>query len=176
MKRMIIPLLLGLVLGLGGSVGFALWKGEEEPSLVDAYRQEIGTDSTAQAAADSLAHPDSVAPDSLLVAADSIADVLPADSSDGSALPQLAPDAAPPAATAAMEPQTPIAPERLAKVFGTMQPREAARIMEHMEDGDVQSILGKLGDRQAAAILSNLSPQRAAVISRTVIRGERSSP
>jgi Mg/Co/Ni transporter MgtE len=62
----------------------------------------------------------------------------------------------------------------LAKLFASMQARDAAKVLEQMDDFEVQVILGALGNREAAAILSNLSPERAAVISRAVIRGERS--
>ena len=66
--------------------------------------------------------------------------------------------------------------DRLAKLFGSMQAREAARVLEHLDDAEVGIILGKLGNREAAAILGSLAPERAALISRSVIRGRRSSP
>lgn len=69
-----------------------------------------------------------------------------------------------------------LAPERLARVFGSMQAREAARVLEFLDDQEVRIILGELGNREAAAILSQLTPERAAVISRSVIRSQRSVP
>lgn len=69
-----------------------------------------------------------------------------------------------------------LAPERLARLFGSMQAREAARVLEFLDDQEVRIILGELGNREAAAILSHLTPERAAVISRFIIRGERSVP
>ena len=56
-----------------------------------------------------------------------------------------------------------------------MQPREAARVLDKMDDFEVQVILNQLSNRNAAAILGSLPPERAAMISRSVIRGDRSA-
>ncbi len=60
---------------------------------------------------------------------------------------------------------------RLAKVFTSMDAKQAAKVLEHMSDGDVQIILGYVGPRQAAAILAELPPERVALISKQTIQG-----
>ena len=66
--------------------------------------------------------------------------------------------------------QTSLPEQRLAKIFGAMQAKEAAKVLEQMTDSDVRTILSMMSDRQAAAILTSFSAQRAAVISRGAVR------
>lgn len=68
-----------------------------------------------------------------------------------------------------------IDPERMAKIFASMQPRDAARVLERMSNIEIEEVLGHLGNRQAAAILTNISAERAAAIGQAVLRGARSS-
>lgn len=59
----------------------------------------------------------------------------------------------------------------LAKLFASMQPKEAAQVLQRMADSDVQVILGYVGTRQAAAILAALPPDRVAAMSKIAMRG-----
>lgn len=74
---------------------------------------------------------------------------------------------APPAAAA--PPDT--VEKRIAKVFTSMDPKQAAKVLEHMSDGDVQIILGYVGVKQAAAIMAELPPERSATLSKMAIKG-----
>jgi len=59
------------------------------------------------------------------------------------------------------------APERrIAKVFTSMDAKQAAKVLEHMADGDVQVILGYVGVKQAAQIMAALPPERVAILSK----------
>jgi len=58
----------------------------------------------------------------------------------------------------------------LAKLFASMQPKEAAQVLQRMADDDVQIILGYVGTRQAAAILAELPPDRVATLSKLALR------
>jgi len=66
--------------------------------------------------------------------------------------------------------------DRLAKVFRTMQPRDAAKVLEKLDDAEVGAMLGLLPDRQVAGVLTNLPADRAAALSRTAMRTGRSLP
>ncbi len=59
---------------------------------------------------------------------------------------------------------------RLAKIFATMGAKDASRVLTQMSDHDVSIILGLLTDRQAAAILTNLPAPRAAALSQVQLR------
>lgn len=59
----------------------------------------------------------------------------------------------------------------LAKLFASMQPKEAAQVLQRLGDDDVQIILGYVGTRQAAAILAELPPDRVAAFSKLAMRG-----
>ncbi|MEX2582209.1 MAG: hypothetical protein WD766_02985 [Gemmatimonadota bacterium] len=174
MKKLLIPFAVGAVLGLGGSSVAVGFFGGGDPSLTDSLAA-VTTDTKMNVAhADSLAVGVEEAPDSIgngIEPTLDLSDSIPAVT--GAAGPGAAGGTMALPATngteAAME------PARLAKLFASMQAREAARVMEHMDDYEVQIILTQLGNREAAAILSNLTPERAAVISQTVIRGERSN-
>jgi hypothetical protein len=58
---------------------------------------------------------------------------------------------------------------RLAKVFASMDAKQAAKVLEHMDDHDVQIILGYVGPRQAATIMAALPPARVAALSKLVM-------
>ena len=179
MKKMLIPFIIGTVLGLGGSTGavFFLGGGGDESlteSLEEAMGEEHGDSTHAEAPA--AEHGDSAVTAAAghiegapLGASHLAAGMPPIPTADHSA-PVVTAMSTPAPAEGAMS------TAELATLFATMQAREAARVLEHMEDTEVQAILGQLGNREAAAILSNLKPERAAVISRSILRGERSTP
>jgi hypothetical protein len=97
----------------------------------------------------------------------------PANVSTGSGTKALAamsarmPTIAPPAA---------LPEQRLAKIFGAMQAKDAGKVLEQMTDSDIRTVLGMMSDRQAAAILSTLSPPRAAAITKGIVRGAGGTP
>jgi flagellar motility protein MotE (MotC chaperone) len=62
------------------------------------------------------------------------------------------------------------AERRVAKVFTSMDAKQAAKVLEHMSDGDVQIILGYVGVKQAAAILAAFPPERVATLSKLAMR------
>ena len=72
------------------------------------------------------------------------------------------------AAVAPVEPDT--AGRRVAKVFTSMDAKQAAKVLEHMSDGDVHIILGYVGVKQAAAIMSALPPERVATLSKLAMK------
>ena len=174
-KRNILPFLLGALVGVGGLMGFQRTGGAERLSIL----QHLQGDSTAVAApADSAAKPPA-APDTLATIG---IDTMPAVAIDTTGMPvdSAAPKGATSpgvamAAPAARDTAGRLAPQRLAKLFGSMQAREAARVLEKMTDPEVEQILNSLSDRTAASVLSNLTPERAAQISQVVLSGERSS-
>jgi flagellar motility protein MotE (MotC chaperone) len=53
----------------------------------------------------------------------------------------------------------------LAKIYGTMKPKEAARLMENLDDRLVMSIISTMTPDEAAAILSLMEVKKAAKIS-----------
>lgn len=65
---------------------------------------------------------------------------------------------------------------RLVKIFGAMQSKDAAKVLEQMNDSDVRMILNKMGDKQAAAILASFPPQRAAAISKGELKPNGNKP
>jgi hypothetical protein len=79
------------------------------------------------------------------------------------------------AAAAKASPKLPIVPDtaerRVAKVFTSMDAKQAAKVLEHMSDGDVQIILGYVGVKQAAAIMAALPPERVATLSKLAMNG-----
>jgi hypothetical protein len=186
-KKLLMPFVVGLAIGLAGTTAAIVFIGGGPKSLTESLAETTGE---AGEQSDSVevggAEHEQEGGDSVTVASaaehveETVADssvVLPAgeavDLSED--LPVSSDIGAPPAAgsTAADEPK--MEPARLAKVFASMQAREAARVLEHLNDSEIQVILAGVGNREAAAILSNLTPERAAVISRAVISGERSS-
>lgn len=65
------------------------------------------------------------------------------------------------AAAAAQVPDT-AEEHRVAKVFTSMDAKQAAKVLEHMSDNDVKVILGYVGVKQAATIMAALPPERVA--------------
>lgn len=61
---------------------------------------------------------------------------------------------------------------RIAKVFTSMDAKQAAKVLEHMSDGDVHIILGYVGVKQAAAIMAALPPERVATLSKLAMSGK----
>jgi hypothetical protein len=74
--------------------------------------------------------------------------------------------AAAPGAKPAIDTVVQASERRLAKVFTSMDAKQAAKVLEHMADNDVQIILGYVGPRQAASILEALPPERVATLSK----------
>jgi flagellar motility protein MotE (MotC chaperone) len=85
----------------------------------------------------------------------------PAQPSKLEAAVQQATQAAAKSDTAAVESE-----KRIAKVFTSMDAKQAAKVLEHMTDSDVKVILGYVGVKQAAQILSALPPERVANLSK----------
>lgn len=174
-KGAIVPFLLGGLVSAGGLKGYEYLQGGSGGSLLD--KLPIPRDSAAVAADSGAVATAPPAPDSLPALT---VDTMPLALDTGALAPVPAAGAAP-AFTSTLVPDTlgggdRLPRRRLAKLFGSMQAREAARVLEKMSDGEVEVILAQLGDREAASILSNLTPERAAQISQLVISGERSSP
>lgn len=123
------------------------------------------------------AHGDSTKTDTAVVASgegvmpatDTIARPVALDSSKAHVTLAGAPAAA--ALTAAAAPDTVMqaSERRLAKVFTSMDAKQAAKVLEHMADGDIQIILGYVGPRQAASILEALPPERVATLSKLAL-------
>ena len=63
--------------------------------------------------------------------------------------------------------------KRVAKVFTSMDAKQAAKVLEHMTDNDVQIILGYVGPRPAAAIMAELPPERVAILSKLAMQGKK---
>ncbi|HET7275494.1 MAG TPA: hypothetical protein VFI91_10065 [Longimicrobiaceae bacterium] len=162
----------GFLLGLSGATGLVIVRGGEPANLaqVIADSTAAGTDTTAHANADSIGFGFELpgTADLAIAAADSLA-------TDSVAVKSVEAKSAA-TNTATSDSSTVAARERLAKLFGAMQPRDAARVMEKMGDHEVQVILSLLRDRQAGAILSSLPPERAAAITTMVFSGVRSMP
>ena len=65
---------------------------------------------------------------------------------------------------------------RLAKIFGTMAPRDAAKVLAELGDEDVRTLIAYLSDRQAAAVMGSIPPERAAKITGMTMRLARETP
>lgn len=63
--------------------------------------------------------------------------------------------------------------KRIAKVFTSMDAKQAAKVLEHMTDNDVEIILGYVGPRPAAAIMAELPPERVAILSKLAMQGKK---
>jgi hypothetical protein len=63
--------------------------------------------------------------------------------------------------------------KRIAKVFTSMDAKQAAKVLEHMSDNDVEIILGYVGPRPAAAIMAELPPERVALLSKLAMQGKK---
>jgi flagellar motility protein MotE (MotC chaperone) len=53
----------------------------------------------------------------------------------------------------------------LAKIYGTMKPKEAAKLMENLDDKLVMSIISTMNSDEAASIMANMEVKKAAKIS-----------
>jgi hypothetical protein len=62
---------------------------------------------------------------------------------------------------------------RIAKVFTSMDAKQAAKVLEHMTDNDVKVILGYVGVKQAASIMAALPPERVATLSKLAMQGRK---
>ena len=183
MKSSLLVGLVGLLCGLGGSVGAVMLRGSPEPTLA----QNLAALSDSTIAADSLrpaAHAPGVSAEGAdsAIFADPIAGVhMPAPLAHADAAVGEAEephdttmvDAESGASVPPTTEPTVIEGRKLAKIFAAMRPREAALVLDQMQDGEIQAVLGFLGDRQAAAILGSLPPERVAAISRAVIHSGR---
>ncbi len=93
---------------------------------------------------------------------------------------EAAATAAAPVAAAAPTTSADIAPavtvRRLAKIFGTMAPRDAAKVLAELGDDDVHTLISYLSDRQAAAVMGSIPPERAAKITGMTMRLARENP
>jgi hypothetical protein len=197
MKKLIVFGIIAFVIGIGGATGVAvLHSRAASPSLLDSLAESLAGDSIpdadaagrgpARPAADfAVADGGTAAPDTAgLAGLDAGLAALVAESPADAAGERSAPAAAPDGLSAVAGPtgapvqdsasEPPLPEGRLAKIFGSMQPRDAARVLEQMDDQDIVVILGMLNDRQAAAVLSNLAPQRAAAVSRLGGQPQRS--
>lgn len=76
-------------------------------------------------------------------------------------------------AVAANDSATEVSERRVAKVFTSMEPKQAAKVLERMADADVHIILGYVGPRQAASILAALPPERVATLSKLAMQGKK---
>lgn len=203
MKRIVLPLLFGLLLGLGGGTGYVMFTGggappeeadhSEETAAVDSTHaeEEASAEDTAapapapgssglirmdvaRAPADSTAHRGA---ESTTAAAPDSTDVEHATTEPGSEAaetPTPTAEAADPAPTAlpADGPARDEAAKRLAKIFGTMQARDAARVLGLLRQDEIERILRQLDARSAAKILASLDPELAAALSSTLIHEE----
>jgi hypothetical protein len=229
MKKLILPVAVALLAGIGGGTGVAFMSmtraGTEDSVKADSAHAKNAKDSTAHAVDDSsqAANDVAVAKDSLI--ADSALHALPltpadsiravekaraefravppthgaAVSSTPAARPAVAGAAIPAAKPAALvvkpvtatgtsqvaeavrsarndAQQTALPEQRLAKIFGAMQSKDAARVLEQMTDSDVRTILGMMSDRQAAAILAAFPAPRAAAITKGAVHAPGSTP
>lgn len=59
---------------------------------------------------------------------------------------------------------------RMARIFSTMQPRDAAKVMTLMDRGEIELVLRQLDNRSAAKILAGLDPDLAADLSQALMR------
>lgn len=136
---------------------------------------------TDSARPDSAKKPDSTRTDTAIVPsgqqASAPADTLrvpaapaPADSAKAkqvaAAAASSSPAAASPLPVTAPDTMVQASERRVAKVFTSMDAKQAAKVLEHMTDGDVEIILGYVGVKQAAQILAALPPERVATLSK----------
>jgi hypothetical protein len=93
----------------------------------------------------------------------------------GTVKPGTAPVGAPKigATRAANDSVTEASERRVAKVFTSMDAKQAAKVLEHMTDNDVHVILGYVGPRQAASIMAALPPERVAKLSKLAMQGTK---
>ena len=175
----------GLLLGLGGSSGFAVMKAKKvavatADSLAakadSTAKNEHGDEGAKPAATAKARAPEPTEHASAPAAApDSAAALHNAPPKADSTVAVVAADHGAPTKPAVTTPMPTAktvepAPGRIAKIFGAMAAKDAARVLQQMDDADVQIVLFGLNDRQAAAILAGFPPARAAAISRATFR------
>ena len=202
MKR-ILPLIIGLVLGLGGGTGYVMFLGgSESPAEADVLADTAGSEDPAadsteapedgtmagarvEAPADDPEEPPSLGsaagglvsegPLADLVAAQAAQQETAADSAEVAADPEPEPRLPVEAALAlgAADDEDDEPAQRLAKIFGTMQARDAARVLSLLRHDEIERILRQLDDRSAAKILSSLDAELAAALSSNLIGASR---
>jgi MgtE-like protein len=59
--------------------------------------------------------------------------------------------------------------ERLAKIFGSMDPKAAASVLIELSDIEITEILGGLSARKAGEVIKNMPADRAATLSRAML-------
>jgi hypothetical protein len=160
----IIAFVVTLVVGLGVGTGVKV--------MTTKPAAPAHGDSTA--AADSTAHGDSTAAaaahvDTAVVASGNHV-TPPIDTTPRAPVAKHAPAATKTAAVPHAAADT-VTERRLAKVFTSMDAKQAAKVLEHMADSDVNIILGYVGPRQAASIMSALPPERVAKLSKIALMG-----
>ena len=62
---------------------------------------------------------------------------------------------------------------KLAKIFGTMKPKNASPILQQMDDGSIVEVLFKIPDRQAAKIMAAMPASRAARLADRIRDGKK---
>lgn len=191
MGKLIVPLIIGLLMGISGGGFYAVNKVSATHAAAVATAKKHGVNaegdsSHTEAATDSTAHgegehaavepPDShaaghdtTAHPAATVTPPTAATHAPVAEHQGDAHATTPTPTKP--ATVAAAGTSPSAAEtdahqrRLAKIFATMSAKDASRVLTQMNDHDVGIILGLLSNRQAAAILTNLPAPRAAALS-----------
>jgi hypothetical protein len=137
-------------------------------------------------------HPDSTKTDTAIVASGQSvtpptdttrrAPVAPGDTSSKPSVtvsvagsPQIPPSVTPVVTAGTKDTVVEASERRIAKVFTSMDPKQAAKVLEHMDDNDVQVILGYVGVKQAAAIMAALDPDRVAKLSKLAMQSSKST-
>jgi hypothetical protein len=169
----VVVFVLTFVVAAGASTGAKVAMTKPAPHAADSARVD-STAADSAGHADSTTHGDSASrADSTksavdtAVAASGLPVKAPSDTtpvSAATAASKTAPKAT--AATATVDTVTEASERRLAKVFSSMDVKQAAKVLEHMTDNDVKVILGYVGVKQAAAILAALPPERGAALSK----------
>ena len=195
MGKLIVPLVIGLLMGISGGGFFTVYRASAAHATAIADARKHGIKPTADsthAEGDSTAVTDSaavgvVAHDSAVAGSHEAAPAAVAPVADAQHAPDThaapttkanvtpvrgtpAPATTVAAAPAATDAETEQHQKRLAKIFSTMSAKDASKVLTQMSDADVGVILNQLGERQAAAILTNLPPQRAALLSQMPTR------
>jgi MgtE intracellular N domain len=192
MGKLIVPIIIGLLMGISGGGFFAVHQASaaHATALVQARKHGIkpaAGDSThaegdSASVDDAATHGDTssapvaehAAPDHAAPAGDTTKTVAHGDEKHAAtptATHSPTPAAAAPGETAAPAPGSAASvaahEQRMAKIFSTMSAKDAARVLAQMSDHDVGVILKQLSDRQAAAILTTLPAQRAATLTQS---------
>ena len=180
----VVAFVIAFVVGTGASTGAKVAMTKQAPPRAEgdstkAHKDSTQTDTALVAsghegvAPDDSAHRAAVAPDSAKPVALA---VTPAAASPAPVVQAGVPESAVAAAIAAANaPDTAreASQRRIAKIFTSMDAKQAAKVLEHMTDNDVQVILGYVGPRQAAAIMTELPPERVATLSKLAMQGKK---